>query len=181
MGKITSIIRGGMRAVDIGRTVSSGLNAVGYDVPKLDVPEGLKSYKPNFNAESIKLPAGVDSYISPVVSKAISGFSLPTSIGGVSLPKMPDLSSVASEVDHKLSSLGFDTSKLGIRSVNDILANPDLSALKNVEFASPVDLNNMPDLSKAMDGFDLSEAQSQVDSIMNSIPSITGFDISKYF
>lgn len=192
MGTITSLLKGGATSAmnQIKNSVSmdkinSQLSAAGsgLQIPKVDMPESVKSMKLNIDPSILQLPAGIDSYISPLASVAInaSGFKLPSEINGVKLPQMPDLSSVSSEVNNGLSGLGLNTNALGIRSVDEILATPDLSALKNVDFASPVDLNNMPDLTTVMDSVDIDGIQGEIDNLTKDIPGMDSIDISKYF
>lgn len=192
MGTITSLLKGGATSAmnQIKNSVSvdkinSQLSAAGssLQIPKVDMPESVKNVKLNIDPSILQLPAGIDNYISPLASAAInaSGFKLPSEINGVKLPQMPDLSSVSSEVDNVLSGIGLDTNKLGIRSVDDILETPDLSALKSVDFASPVDLNNMPDLTKVMDGVNIDGIQGEINNLTKDIPGMDSIDISKYF
>lgn len=192
MGTITSLLKGGATSAmnQIKNSVSvdkinSQLSAAGsgLQIPKVDMPESVKNMKLNIDPSILQLPAGIDSYISPLASAAInaSGLKLPSEINGVKLPQMPDLSSVSSEVNNALSGLGLDTNKLGIRSVDDILATPDLSALKSVDFTSPVDLNSMPDLTTAMDSVDIDGIQGEINNLTKDIPGMDSIDISKYF
>ncbi len=88
---------------------------------------------------------------------------------------------MSSKVDEYLSGFGFDAEKLGIRSVSDILKEPDLSALKDVNWASPVTIDTIPDLTKSMDAFDINSVQSQIDQVTSKIPDVDSIDISKYF
>lgn len=185
---ITSILKSGAKSVmnqvksmDVMGQLNSGLSSVGIEVPKLNVPDGVKNFKPNFNTDVIKLPAGVENYLSPVTTSLLSGVKLPSEINGVQIPQLPDLSSVSTDIDSMLSGIGFDTNKLGIRSVDDILKEPDLSALKSVQFESPIDLNNIPDVTTSLDDFNISEVQSQIDEITNQMPDMEKIDISKYF
>lgn len=192
MGTITSLLKGGAtsamnqfkNSVSVDK-INSQLSAAGsgLQIPKVDMPESVKNLKLNIDPSVLQLPAGIDSYISPLASAAISasGLKLPSEINGVKLPQMPDLSSVSSEVNNALSGLGLDTNKLGIRSVDDILATPDLSSLKNVNFASPVDLNSMPDLTTAMDSVDIDGIQGEINNLTKDIPVMDSIDISKYF
>lgn len=192
MGTITKLIKSGAssamsqikNSVNID-SINSQLSAAGssLQIPKLEMLEVMKNMKLNIDPSVLKMPAGIDNYISPV-TKAISnaaGVKLPSEINGVPLPQLPDLFSVSSELESHLSGLGFDADKLGIRNISDILKEPDLSALKKVQFASPVDLNNMPDLTESFDGFDLSEVQSEIDKISKELPGVDSIDISKYF
>lgn len=153
------------------------------DIPKVEMPEAVKSMKWNVDPSVMKLPAGVTNYMSPLASKAASfaGVKLPSEVGGVPLPKLPDLSSMSSKVDESLSGFGFDTKKLGIRSVEDILKTPDLDALKQVQFDSRIDLNNMPDLTKSLDDFKLESPQAEINNMTKDIPGVDKIDLSKYF
>lgn len=188
MGTITSLLKTGanstlnrIRSYDLNDHLSGISDAL--KVPKIEMPNLENNMKLNIDPSAVKLPAGVTNYISPLTSKLteITNVKLPSEINGVSLPTLPDLSSVSSEVDNALSKFGFDTDKLGIRSVGDILKEPDLSSLKNVQFEQPVDLNNLPDITSSLDDFDMSDTQSQIDSLTNSIPGMESIDISKYF
>ena len=191
MGYITNLLKGGansalnsLKNYDAVGKINSGLSTAGLDfeIPKkVELPETTKDWKLNIDPSVVKLPAGVDSYISPVLKKVGANVKLPSEIEGAPIPEMPDLSSVSAEVDNYLSGIGFDTNKLGIPSVSDILETPNLSALKKVEFEPLVDTNNMPDITSIMDDFDLSEAQQSIDTITSSLPSMKSIDISKYF
>ena len=158
MGYIKSVLKNGLsgsmnqiKSYDISGKINSKIGSMGIDLSRMDVPK-LNNMKFENN---IKLPAGVDSYISPIASTALSKVSLPAGLGSIPIPQMPDLSSVSADVDNFVSGMGINTKDLGIRSVSDILKEPDLSALKSVQFESPVDVNNLPDLSHALDGFEL--------------------------
>lgn len=194
MGTITNLVKNSakssfnqLKSYDVKGKVNSALDMSGINLQipdKVEVPDTVKNFKPNWDVKSIKLPAGVDSYLSPVASGLLSGVKLPAEIGGVKLPELPDLSSVSSKVDDYLSGMGLDTEKLGIRSVDEILKTPDLSALKGVGTVSTPDLSTamqMPDLSSAMEGFDISSIQSQIDEITSTMPSMESIDISQYF
>jgi hypothetical protein len=188
MGFLKSTIKSGannainqIKNVDMGTKLNSALGSMGLEMPKLDVPDVAKNMKLNIDPSAIKMPAGMDSYISPIASKLMSGVKLPSEIGGVPLPQMPDLSSVSSEVDGYLSGMGLDTNKLGIRSVGEILKTPNLSELKQVQFESPVDMNNLPDLTSSLDDFSLEGTQSEIDKFTNQFPGVDSFDVSKYF
>lgn len=188
MGSITNILKGQannamsqIKGMNVENEINSRLKSANIDfqLPDLEVPDSIKNFK--LDVSSFKLPAGVDSYISPVVSQLLSGIKLPSEIGGLSLPQLPDLSSISSKVDDYLSGLGLDTSKLGIGDVSDILKEPDLSVLNNISFESPIDLNNMPELTTSLDDFDLSGLQSEIDGMTSQIPEMDSIDISKYF
>lgn len=188
MGYIKDLFKGGIksamnqiREIDPIGKVNSELGSIGIEVPKFEMPDAAKNMKLNLDPSIIKLPAGIDSYISPLASKAMEGVKLPSEFNGIPIPEMPDLSSVSSEVNNYMSGIGLDTDKLGIRNVGDILKEPDLSSLKSVQFESPVDLNNLPDLSTVMDDFDLSEAQKQINDITSKSSIIDNIDISKFF
>ena len=188
MGFLKSTIKSGaynainqIKSVDMGSKLNSALGSMGLEMPKLEMPEAAKNMKLDLDPSALKMPAGMDSYISPIASKLMSGVKLPSEIGGVPLPQMPDLSSVSSEVDGYLSGMGLDTNKLGIRSVGEILKAPNLSELKSVQFESPVDMNNLPDLTTSLDGFDMGETQSEIDKFTKQFSGIDNFDISKYF
>lgn len=188
MGYIQNVIKNGaansiarFKNYDVAGKMNSALDSFGIEMPKLSMPEAAKEMKLDLDPSVIKMPAGVDNYISPIAAKLTSGVKLPSELGGIPLPQMPDLSSVSSEVDGYLSGMGLDTNKLGIRSVSDILKEPDLSSLKQVQFESPVDLDNMPDITKSLDDFNMQETQSEIDKFTSQIPGAGSFDISKYF
>ena len=190
MGTVSSILKSGLnsaksqfKSYDVEGQINSALSVAGSDlnIPKPKMPEAMKNMKLNIDPSVVKLPAGVDSYISPFASKLISNMKLPSEINGVQIPQMPDLSSVSLKVDEYLSGFGLDTNKLGIRSVNDILKEPDLSSLKSVQFESPIDLNNMPDLTKSLDSFDMGGLQGQINELTNGIPGMDKLDLSQYF
>lgn len=190
MGTITKLVRTGagiamnnFKSYDVEGQVNSALKLTGTNLqlPKVEMPEAAKNFKMNIDPSVIKLPAGVDSYISPLASGILSNLKLPSELGNIPLPTMPDLSSVTSKVDEYLSGFGFSTEKLGIRSVSDILKEPDISSLKNVEWASPVTIDNIPDLTKSMDAFDIDSLQSQINGITGQMPEMDNIDLSKYF
>lgn len=190
MGGITSLLKAGatsslnrIKNYDVAGKATKQLDTLNIDLPDLGIAEATKDWKLDIDPSVVKLPAGVSSYISPLAKQfaAGTGLKLPSEINGVKLPEMPDLSSVTSKVDEFISGMGIDTEKLGIRSVSDILAEPDLSALKSVEFSQPVDLNNMPDLTTVMDGFELGGLQSDIDSLTSGVKGMGNFDISQYF
>ncbi len=190
MGTITSLMKAGsssmmgqLKNYNVNGYISSALKDAtsDLDLPKINVPDTVKGLKFNIDPSIVKLPAGVDTYMSPVLSGILSHVKLPAELGNIPLPTMPDLSSVSSKVDEYLSGFGLDTEKLGIRSVSDILKEPDLSALKDVNWASPVTIDTIPDLTKSMDAFDINSVQSQIDQVTSKIPDVDNIDISKYF
>lgn len=158
MGYIKSVLKNGLsgsmnqiKSYDISGKINSKIGSIGIDLSRLDVPKLNNMQFEN----NIKLPAGVDSYISPIASGALSKIPLPEGLGSIPLPEMPDLSSVSADIDNFVSGMGISTKDLGIRSVDDILKAPDLSSLKDVQWEYPVDVNNLPDLSHALDGFEI--------------------------
>ena len=191
MGKITNFLKGGatdmvnqVKSIDVSSQINSAIsstNLTSFKMPDIDTSELTKNIKFGTKLSDVKLPGGMTNYISPVVTKMFGNVKLPSEIGGISLPKLPDLSSVIPEVESFLSGIGFDTKALGIRSISDILKEPDLSSLKNVQFDSRIDMNNLPDMSKALDGFNIDSLQSDIDTLTSSIPEMKDIDISKYF
>ena len=192
MGYVKDILKGGaasalnqIKSYDIGGTLKSGLSSAGLDVnmPKLNL-DTTKIDGKKIDLSKIRLPGGATNYISPILSKTVPEFSVPSSINGVpipELPKLPDLSSVSSQVDGYLSTHGFDTEKLGIRSVDDILEVPDLASLKGVQWDDPATFE-IPDLDSALNNFDMEEAQKKIDNLSSLTDSqLENFDISKYF
>lgn len=170
---------------DISKDINSAKSMAGLDniqMPKFQMPEAAKQLKLDIDPSIMKLPAGVTNRISPVAMQAASlaGVKLPSEIGGVSLPQMPDLSSMTSKVEESLSGIGFDTDKLGIRSISDILKEPDLSSLANVKFETPPKVD-IPDVTKAFDSFDMSGIQGDIDSMTEGIPGVDKIDVTKYF
>ena len=189
MGEIKNIIKKGaintmssMKSYDL----TSKLKSTGIPIPemhKIEMPEAAKNMKLDIDPSVVKLPAGVTNYMSPLSSFAASltGVKLPSEIGGVPLPTLPDLSSMTSKVDEQLASLGISTKDLGIRDVSDILKEPNIDSLKNVQFESPVDLNNMPDITKSLDGFQIGGVQGELDQMTKDVPGMDKIDLSKYF
>lgn len=188
MGTITKLLKAGVnnslnqfKNVNVSDKVSSALDSAGIS---FKMPEKAKDMRINLDPSVLKLPGGVDNYISPLASAALSKVSIPSSIGGVNLPQlpsMPDLSSVTNQVENGLGKFGFDTDKLGIRGISDILAAPDLKSLKGVVNFTPVDLENMPDLTKSLDGFNVDSIQNEIDNLTGKFPGMEKLDISKYF
>lgn len=191
MGKITNFLKGGAtdivsqaKSIDVSSQINSALSATNitnFKMPQIDTSGLTNGIKFDTKLSDVKLPGGMTNYMSPVVTKLFGNIKLPSEIGGVSLPKLPDLSSVIPEVESFLSGIGFDTKSLGLRSISDILKEPDLSSLKDVKFDSRIDMDNLPDMSKALDGFDIGGLQSDIDTLTSSIPEMKDIDISKYF
>lgn len=191
MSLVKSVLRAGVSnaigqvaSYSAGSIMESSFGSMKSFLPKVEVPDALKGANLKFNTNAIKLPAGVDSYISPILSGFLSNVNFPTEVNGVPIPKLPDFSSVSSDVSKHLSGIGFDTDKLGIRSIDEILQNPDISSLKSVQFESPIDPSKIPSLSDPMSGFDISSIQKEIDSVTTSLPDIDGLesvDVSKYF
>lgn len=204
MGYITSLMKSGLssslnsiKSYDVAGQVKDSLGSVGFSLPKIEVPEKFKDLKSNVDlgridtsllftdaTKSVKTFAGMDTFLSPVTSMLAKGIDIPTEIGGVklpTLPTLPDLSSATDGINEIMSSMNIDTNKLGIRSVSDILKAPDLTSLADVEFDYPVDLNNMPDLTKSLGDFDVDGVKDSFNTIEGEIPDLDGFDISKYF
>lgn len=190
MGTITSLIKSSaknsmsqLKSYDVKGKINSALDMSGIDLKipdKIDMPDTIKNFKPNFTVNELKLPAGIDSGLSPIAAKLASGIKLPSEIGGVPLPELPDLSSVTSEVNSFISGMGIDTNKLGIRSVDEILKEPDLSALKAVQFETPK-VADIPDLTASMEGLNIGDVQKQIDEITGEMPGMESIDISQYF
>lgn len=191
MGAIKNLIKTGanqslnrLKNYDVGGKMTSAIESAGFDIPKVEMPDQVKEMKLNIDPSIIKPPAGMTNYISPLLEKGLSltGVKLPSEIGGVELPTLPDLSSVSSKVDEYVSGLGIDTEALGIRNVSDILKEPDLKSITKVPSTSPVDYNNLPDINSAMDGFNMDSIQSEIDSLTSQIPGASSsFDLSKIF
>ncbi len=192
MSYVKDILKGGaasalnqIKSYDIGGALKNSLSSAGInvDMPKLNL-DTTKIDGKKIDLSKIQLPGGAENYISPITSKALSVVSVPSSINGVpipELPKLPDLSSVSSQVDGYLLSHGLDTEKLGIRSVDDILETPDLASLKSVQWDSPATFDLL-DLDSAIDKFDMAEAQKKIDSLSSLTDGkLKNFDISKYF
>ena len=199
MGNITSLIKSSasnsfnqLKSYDYKGKINQALDMSGIDlqIPDLEVPEQIKNFKPNFNTKDLKLPAGLGTYLSPIESTILNNVKLPAEIGGVKLPELPDLSSVTSKVDEYLSGMGFDTEKLGIRSVEDILKTPDLSALNGGSLANLTNITSLPDITNsfdmnsitsATDSFDMGSLQSQIDEMTKDMPGMESIDLSQYF
>ncbi len=191
MGSITNMIKAGasqslnqFKNYDINGKISKAVESAGINIPEVEMPEATKNIKLNIDPSVVKPPAGLTNRISPLVQKAASltGVKLPSEIGGVELPTMPDLSSVTSKVDEGLSKLGFDTNALGIRSVDDILKNPDFSSLYSVPSISSTPSVDIPDVSDSIgDSIDMESLQSEIDKMYSDYPGMEKIDISKYF
>lgn len=164
MGFLGNVIKGAATTAAIRAGTSIGTNlAKNYFTGNMKMPDlNLGSA-----AGAISLPFGLDAYIAKPVRDAASklNIQMPSSINGVSLPSLPDFSSVSGEVEGMLSNMNFSPEKLGLRSVSEILANPDINAMKEVQWASPVNLNDMPDVNKLMDGIDLTNLGINVNSL----------------
>lgn len=198
MGKITNFLKSSagdmtnqIKNIDISNQINSALgttNITNFKMPNLDTSELTKGMKFDTKLSDVKLPGGMTNYLPPVVSKIFGEVKLPSEIGGVPLPQLPDLSSVTDEVESFLSGIGFNTNTLGIRSITDILKEPDLSSLKNVQFdtRSNTDVNvssldDIPDISSLLNGFDVSGLQGDINQLTTEVPEMNDFDISKYF
>ena len=190
MGGITNLLKTGatnsfntLKNHNITGKINSAMNMAGIDIPKVEMPEATKEWKLDIDPTVIKPPAGMTDYFSPIAKKltSLTGFKLPSEIGGVPLPTLPDLSSVSSKVDEYLSSFGLDTKKLGLGSVDDILKEPDLKSIAKVPTYGGVDMNNLPDVNSAMDGINFDSVQKEIDEMTGSIPGAEKIDISKYF
>lgn len=191
MSLAKSILRAGVSSAighvasyGAGKVIESSFGSMKGFLPKVEMPDAIKNANLKFDTSAIKLPAGVDSYISPILSGFLSNVNFPSEVNGVPIPKLPDFSSVSSDLNKYLTGVGFDTNKLGIRSVDDILQSPDISALKSVQFESPVDPSKIPSLSDPMGAFDLSSIQNEIGSVTSSLPDIDDLskvDVSKFF
>ena len=190
MGSITNLIKSGaskslsqFKNYDVGGKVDKALNSAGIELPEVEMPDVAKEMKLNIDPSVIKPPEGLTNRISPLAQKAasLSGVKLPSEIGRVKLPTMPDLSSVSSKVDEGLSKFGFDTEKLGIRSVEDILKEPDFSSLYSVPSVNSTPNVDIPDVSKSLDEFDMGSIQSEIDKMSADFPGVDSIDLSKYF
>lgn len=190
MGYVKDILKGGaskafdqIKSYDIGSQLKSSMDVSGINMPKINLDTAAISGK-KIDITKIKLPGGAESYISPIAAKLSAGITIPSSINGVPLPKLPelpDLSSVSSQVDGYLSTHGFDTEKLGINSVEDILEVPDLASLKSVSFEVPTTFE-IPDLESSIDKFDIAGTLDKVDTLSSlSDSQLENLDISKYF
>lgn len=162
------------KAYNVAGKVNAKISSIGIDTSRLDPPELNKlQFKGN-----LKLPNGVDSYISPIAAQALSHVGIPSqlaselNLGSITMPELPDISSVTADIESLAASMNFDTDKLGIRSVSEILEQPDLSALKNVSFEDPVDIDHLPDLSHALDGLDMSFSMDELKNLGVPIGSI---------
>lgn len=203
MGAFKSILasgaKGAVRAIAVRAGTKIGSAAYGayksgnFKLPDVNMPNVLENLgvKLDTGAE-LKLPGGLEGYVSKPARDAISKIGLPTEINGVPLPGLPDYSSVAPQVENMFKSVGISTDKLGIRSVDEILKNTDLLKMEiNVPAAARViNADNVPDINKMYDGFDVSFAQQAMTRAIDEIPnipeninldSVKSVDISKYW
>lgn len=172
-----------INAADIQGKAQAAIDSVGINakVPELKVPEQIKSKVKlgDTTLNSLKLPAGVTNYIPKVAMDYLGDIRLPSEIGGIPLPKLPDLSSVTSEIQGLLSGVGIDTNKLGIRDVSSILKEPNLSSLKDVNVPTISADGTIEDAIKAMDGFSVPGLSGDIKEASNYIPELN--DLTKYF
>lgn len=182
-----------MRHVNAGQilnNVKGGIDSSGImnNIPKIEsVTSDINKWKMDFKP-NLKIPDEVKDKVAPI-TKEISNIKVdvPASIGGVSLPSLPDLSSIANSAQQTLTSIGIDTSSFGLSTIVSLIKNRnDPSALfKSFSSDLDVDIPNMDanaistsSFESELSKFDKSSLQSEIDQF--AAGSDFNIDLSSY-
>lgn len=196
MGYISSQIKAGvngqlkqLNANEIATKVRTAIDERGIDPSKL---QGIRELGAPVEAmkSQIKLgdtalnqlnpPAGITNYIPKPVTDILGDVKLPTEIGGVPIPQLPDLSAATSSMENLVASFGIDTSifkDLGIRDIASILQEPNLSSITSVPDIS-IPTVEIPEAADAFKDVDLSDLGMDLNSISGKIPGVD--DLKKF-
>lgn len=196
MGYISNQIKAGvngqlkqLNANEIASKVRTAIDERGIDPSKL---QGIRELGAPVEAmkSQIKLgdtalnqlnpPAGITNYIPKPVTDILGDVKLPTEIGGVPIPQLPDLSAATSSMENLVASFGIDTSifkDLGIRDIASILQEPNLSSIASVPDI-PIPTVEIPEAADAFKDVDLSDLGMDLNSISGKIPGVD--DLKKF-
>lgn len=188
MGLGMSAVKSAVGSVNVGDVVgkatSSMTKGMSNMIPKFEIPEAVKNWKPNID-KKVTLPPEIKEYIAPAkeamskidlagIGSAIGGLQIPT------LPTMPDISTITNEAESKLSSLGIDLGFLDVSKITNVIKAKDnpTALLKSLNLDIGADI---PDVNSEMKGFqnnmdlyDPAEMQSELDKISAG----TGYNIN---
>lgn len=184
------------KAVDTGTSYLANKAISGELKMPSAATNALNKLGVGFEGGELKLPYGLNSYIAKPVADMLSsvGAKIPTSINGVPLPALPDISQAAGPITSALSSVGLDTDILGMRSISDILDYPDLTAVINGKLPTSATVAT-PDINSIMKDFNPEQITTDIDidsyvkdaeSHMSEFQQIANqssmdIDISKFF
>lgn len=190
MGYISNQIKANigreLKQIDTNGLANQARTAVskaGVDVDKIKefkaVGAPVEAIKENIKLgdttlNQLKLPAGVTSYLPKPVNDLLGGIRLPSEIGGVALPTLPDLSSATSAIENFASGIGFDTSifkNLGLRDISSILKEPDMASIVKMPTVE-IPTVEMPDVSSAYKDIDMSGLGADIESISQKFPEV---------
>lgn len=196
MGYISNQIKAGvngqlkqLNANEIASKVRTAIDERGIDPSKL---QGIRELGAPVEAmkSQIKLgdtalnqlnpPAGITNYIPKPVTDILGDVKLPTEIGGVPIPQLPDLSAATSSMENLVASFGIDTSifkDLEIRDIASILQEPNLSSITKVPDI-PIPTVEIPEAADAFKDVDLSGLGMDLNSISGKIPGVD--DLKKF-
>lgn len=192
MSYISNIVKSGVasqlsqiKSADVGSKIESAASSLGVNVKVPDLGKPLENVNIKLDGPAlneIKMPAGMTNYIPPAVTKLVGDVKLPSEIGNLKLPtldSLPELSSVSSELQGALSNVGINLKDLGIRDVDSILEEPNLSELSKVPTFSSFNPDNVKDIMESSKDIDISGIQADLANFSSAMNA--DIDISKYF
>lgn len=196
MGTVTSMLKrsainsvsrltGGADLEGVKNTLNQAKSRI--DVPELKIPDNVKNMASKVKLENLKVP-DANQYIQPVkdkVSGLLSGVSLPSEIGGVELPKLPDMSSVTNLANGYLKDTGFSLKEgINFNDVKYAVTKGDITSLLDFNIDIPIDMGSINAVSDgtitSLDSFDMSETQREIDALTSQM-DMESIDISAYF
>lgn len=196
MGTVTSILKRsatnsvkklatGAKLEGISSTLNQAKSRI--DIPELKIPDNVKDMTSKVKLDNLKVP-DANQYIQPVKDKLsglLSGVSLPSEIGGIELPQLPDMSSVTSMANSQLEGTGLSL-KEGLK-FNDIkyaVTKGDITSILNFNIDMPIDVGSINSVSDStitsLDSFDMAETQREIDALTSQM-EMESIDISQYF
>lgn len=157
------------------------------DVPELKIPDNVKNMASKVKLDNLKVP-DANQYIQPVKDKVgglLSGVSLPSEMGGVELPQLPDMSSVTSVANGYLKGTGFSLKEgINFKDIKYAVTKGDITSVLDFNIDMPIDMGSINHVSdgtiSSLDSFDMSETQREIDALTSQM-DMESIDISAYF
>lgn len=195
MGKVINMIKNNASSalnqvkssVDMN-AVTGTLNNVksSMNIPDIQIPDNVKNMASNIN--QFKVP-DANGYIQPVKNKLsglLSGVNLPSEVGGIKLPELPDMSSLTNMANSYLADTGIALKQgISFGDIKQAVTKSDFSNIIDFKLPDmPIDMNSIDHVADgtitSLDSFDLSQTQSEIDA-MTSQYNMESIDISQFF
>lgn len=193
MGYISSQIKSSIgsqlkqiSASDVTNKVKSAIDESGVNAIKNNVKFGDKTLNDITSKANMKVPEGLTvdanmkNYIPKPVTDILGNVRLPSEIGGVAIPALPDLSAATSAIENFASGIGIDTSifkDAGLGDISSMLKEPNMTSLyATVRIPTPT--VEMPDAESVFQDLNLSGLSSDLGSISEIFPG--GLNLEKF-